>query len=95
MSAILQAHLHSANAPQGARWNKPPLYRYKQIWYQLTVIDGILYCQYTPTPMQQAVTVPILPPSLHKDALSCNHDAPTASHLGADKTLERLRHDGF
>ena len=31
LSAILQARLHSANAPQGARWNKPPLYRYKQI----------------------------------------------------------------
>ena len=41
------------------------------------------------------VTVPILPCNLQKDALICNHDVPTAGHLGADKTLERLRHDAF
>jgi len=45
--------------------------------------------------MHQMVTVPILPRSLQKDALIRNHDVPTAGHLGAEKTLERLRGDAF
>ena len=45
--------------------------------------------------MQQTVTVLILPPSLQKDALISNHDAPTAGHLGTEKTLKRLCHDTF
>ena len=84
--------MDSADTPQTTRWNKPTFYRYKQIWHQLKVVDGVLCCQYT---IQQTVTVPILPPSLQKDALICNHDAPTAGHLGTEKILERLHHDAF
>ena len=41
------------------------------------------------------VIVPLLPPTLQKDALNRSHNVPTAGHLGAEKTLERLRHDAF
>ena len=34
--------LNSNNVPQVAKWNKPPFYRYKQIWHQLKVVDGVL-----------------------------------------------------
>ena len=67
----------------------------KQLWHQLKVVDGVLCHQYTPSPMQQAVMVPILPPDLQKDALIHSHNAPTAGHLGAEKTLKHLRHDAF
>ena len=50
LSVVIQADLNSANAPKATRCNKPPLYRYKQIWHQLIVTDGALYCQYTPGP---------------------------------------------
>ena len=95
MSTVLQARLALTDSPQSAKWNKPPLYRYKQLWHQLKVIDGVLCHQYSPSPMQQMVTVPLLPPSLKKDALNRNHDALTAGHLGAHKTLEHLRRDAF
>jgi len=95
LSAVLQAHLNSADAPQASRWNKPPFYRYKQFWHQLKVVDGVLCHQYTPSPMHQIVTVPILPPNLHLNVLIHNHDVPTAGHLGAEKTLEWLHHDVF
>ena len=95
LSTVLQARLALTDSPQSVKWNKPPLYRYKQLWHQLKVIDGVLCRQYSPSPMQQMVTEPLLPPSLKKDALNRNHDAPTAGHLGADKTLERLRRDAF
>ena len=95
LSAVRQARLSSPDTPQTTRWNKHPFHRYKQLWHQLKVVDGVLCRQYTPSPMHQAVMVPILPPDLQKDALIRSHDAPTAGHLGAEKTLERLRHDAF
>ena len=81
--------------PQAAKWNKPPFYRYKQIWHRHKVVDGVLCRQYSPSPAHQQVTVPILPPNLHKDALSRNHDALVAGHFGKEKTLERLRCDAY
>ena len=45
--------------------------------------------------MAEAVTVPILPTSLHRDALLRNHDAPTAGHQGFERTLERLRQEAY
>ena len=75
LSSVLQACLDSADAPQTVKWNKPPFYRYKQLWHQLKVVDGVLCRHYTPSPMHQAVTVPILPSNLHKDFLIHNHDA--------------------
>ena len=45
--------------------------------------------------MHQSVTVPVLPHDLQQDAISRHHDAPTAGHLGVEKTLNRLRHNAF
>ena len=95
LSAVLQARLSSNDVPQAAKWNKPPFYRYKQIWHQLKIVNGALYRQYSPSPAHQEVTVPILPPDLYKDALSHNHDAPVAGHFGKEKTLERLRCNAY
>ena len=80
LSAVRQACLSSPDTPQTTRWNKHPFHRYKQVWHQL-IVDGVLCRQYTPSPMQQAVIVPILPPDLQKDALIHSHDTPTAGHL--------------
>ena len=93
LSVVLQARSNSEDIPQAKRWNKAPLYRYKQLWHQLKIIDGALYRQYRPNPTHETVTVPILPPNLQKDALVRNHDAATAGHFGAEKTLARLRPD--
>ena len=95
LSTVCQACLTSADVPRGGKWNKPSFYKYKQIWHQLKVINNVLFRQYSPSPMHQMVTVSIYPPSLQKDALIRNHDAPTVGHLGAEKTLERLRGDAF
>jgi len=93
-TTVLQACLASADVPQSTMWKKSPFYRYKQIWHQ-QVINGVLCRQYTPSPMHQMVTLPILPRSLQKDALIHNHDVPTAGHLEAEKTLERLHGNAF
>ena len=75
--------------------NKPPFYRYKQIWYQLEIADGVLYHQYSPSPVHQVVSILILPTNLHKDALRHNHDVPVAGYFGKEKTLECLCCDGY
>ena len=33
LSVVLHTRLDSADTPQTTRWNKPPFYRYKQIWH--------------------------------------------------------------
>ena len=45
--------------------------------------------------MTEPVTVPILPSSLHRDALLRNHDVPTAGHQGFERTLDQLRQEAY
>ena len=51
ISAVLQACLNSNDVPQAAKWNKSPFYRHNQIWHQLKVVDGVLCCQYSHSPI--------------------------------------------
>ena len=76
-------------------WNKYPLKRYWQLWHQLTVRNSVLCRTYTPSPLQDEVTVPVLPPSLRQETLYQCHDLPTAGHQGMEKTLERLRKEAY
>ena len=76
-------------------WNKYPLKRYWQLWHQLTVRNGVPCRTYTPSPLQDEVTVPVLPPSLRQETLYQCHDLPTAGHQGMEKTLERLRKEAY
>ena len=72
-----------------------PLRRYRQLWSQIKLVDDILCREYTPSPISEKVTVPILPSNLHHAALSKCHDAPGAGHLGPEKSLERLRTQAY
>ena len=65
--------------------------RYVQLWSQLTVLNGVLCRCYKPKSMSDAITVPILPDSLHQQALRQAHDAPSAGHQGRLKTLDKLQ----
>ena len=71
------------------------LRRYLQLWSQLTIIDGVVYRRYTPDPVLDPVTVPILPAlDGHKPFKEC-HDAPSAGHLSPPKTLAKLRREAY
>ena len=63
-----------------------PLNRYIQIWHQLVLENDI---EYIPSPSEDMVIVPILPPPLRQEALFQSHDVPMAGHQGAEKTLQR------
>ena len=87
IAKVLHARSHSAT-PLGSKCgNHYPLKRYRQLWPQLTIANGVLCRQYTPSPMADLITVPVLPKSLYRDALVRSHDVPTAGHQGFEKTL--------
>ena len=86
---IFRALSQSSRKPSGQKWKSSPLNRYRQLWSQL---DGIVCRTYTPDPTGDTVTVSVLPQSLRLQ--SC-HDAPSAGHLGVDRTLHRLRSEAY
>ena len=88
ISTLLQARSHSHTPPQGREWRRHPLQRYKQLWSQLQIVDGVLCRSYIPDPTADVVTVPILPTSFRHQALHRNHDIPSAGHQGSQRTLE-------
>ena len=85
----------SKSCPTAKEWNSRPLHRYKQLWPQLLLVEGVVCRRYTPGPTSTTVTVPILPMSLRKEALQHNHDHPSAGHLGVDKTLQRILKEAY
>ena len=98
ISKVKDAHLSHTNPPRGHEWQLYPLRRYVLMWTQLRNVEGVLYRQFMPNLLLDAVTVvtvPILPASMQQQALNRNHDAPTAGHLGSEKTLQRLRQEAY
>ena len=95
ISQILQARKDSSSPPQTQHWNAHPLRRYRQLWNQLKMVDGVLCRSYTPIPLAEEITVPVLPSSLRADTLKLNHDIPSAGHQGFEKTLEQLRQNAY
>ena len=60
---ISQALLNPSNSrpPNTAIWQQPQMRRYRQLWSQLVLQNGIVYRKYTPGPTHGTVTVPLLP----------------------------------
>ena len=72
-----------------------PLSRYRRLWSQLLVKDGLVCREYAPGPVSDLLTVPIIPSSYMSTLLHQYHDQPQAGHLGPDKTAARVRQVGY
>ena len=92
---LVHRALLAARKPQSGAWCTSPLRRFKQLWHQLSLIEGVIFRKYAPGPTDDCVVVPILPAGLQKEALEQCHDIPSAGHQGSDKTLDRLRHQAY
>ena len=79
---------HSEPPPNAA---SSVVQRCVQLWLQVTVVDGVFCRCYKPKSMSDAITVPILPDSLHQQALRQAHDAPSAAHQGRLNKLDKLQ----
>ena len=62
-------HQNSPRPAKSGKWAQSPLIRYRQLWPQLTLVEGIVCRQYTPGPTADIVTVPIIPDQLRQEAL--------------------------
>ena len=72
--------------PSSKEWNSNPLHRYRQLWSQLVLVDGVVCRRYKPDALSTPVTVPVLPESLRD-----NHDDVSAGHFAGYK----MRRTGF
>ena len=88
-------HPHGHGSPRGCKWLQPPLSRYKQLWQQLLISDGIVCRQYALTPHLPAVTVSLIPVSQRLTLLKQHHDSPSSGHLGFEKTAAKIRQVGY
>ena len=91
----LSDELQSGTSPRGRKWHHQPLRRYKQIWSQLLLKDGIVCRQYTPGPHSDKLIVPIIPKADQQKVLYQCHDVPKAGHVGSDKTAMKVRQLGY
>ena len=64
---------------------------YDQLWPQLTIVAGVLCSCYKPKSMSDAITVPILPDSLHQQALRQAHDVAGAGLQQRLNSLDKLQ----
>lgn len=76
-------------APTG-NWMKPPLRRYRQLWSELSMTDGILVRHRRPGPRQTSIPLIVVPSALVPSILEAVHDSPLGGHLGVDKTSTRI-----
>ena len=92
---LYDALLVSPSTPSGKLWQHSPFRRYKQLWSQLKLVNGVLCRRYSPGPTSNTVTVPVLPKSLQAAALHGCHDDPSGGHLGYEKTLHKLQQNAY
>ena len=75
--SVIRKALHaSSSLPMSQAWCKPPLSRYRQLWLQLMLRDGIVYQNYSPGPSSVSVTVPLVPAALQPLFLAQCHESP-------------------
>ena len=92
--AVLQQviqHLTSRNSTSNPNRKQFPLKRYCQLLKQLHLVDGVLRHRFVPGPLEEIITVPVMPTSLQEVALHSCHDIVSAGHQGTEKTLDRLK----
>ena len=83
-------NLHPSKEEQ--KMGSPSMRRLYQLWDQLQLIEGVLYCKF---PQKKFVSICsdklVVPEVLKKDILNSLHSGPFGRHLGEDKTLEKLK----
>ena len=61
-------------------------------WDRLSVKDGLLFCSYYDTDLNEDYNLLVVPACKRSTLLYHFHDIPTSGHLGSDKMLYKLKH---
>ncbi|KAL5509717.1 hypothetical protein EMCRGX_G005135 [Ephydatia muelleri] len=92
--AVLQQiiqHLTSRNSTSIPKWKQFPLKRYSHLLKQLHLVDDVLCRRFVPGPLEEIITVLVMPTSLQEVALRSCHDIISAGHQGTERALDRLK----
>jgi hypothetical protein len=76
-------------------WRKSLLNLYRQLWNQLSLVDGMLVRSRKSGPQLATTTVTVLPAALIRDVLTVFHDDPFSGHLGIEKTTGRIQNQFY
>lgn len=88
LSKVHQLLRNTDTPPATGEWLKHPLRRYRQLWSQLVIHEGILCRQVKSPTMPDNKLLIVVPTSHQKSFLKIAHEE--SGHQGADRTLARL-----
>ena len=66
------------------------LKRYRQLWSQLHILEGVLY-RVRKDVGDTEESVLVVPASCREDILRMSHDDPCSGHMGISRTLQRIK----
>ena len=91
ISIVFQTRLNIAQheEPPSDWADNRELRRYRQVWKQLEVVDGVLQRRVS-TSGQKDGLVLVVPRQMHADLLRLSHNDSSWGHMGTNRCLERL-----
>ena len=66
------------------------LRRYRQIWPQLKIVNGVLYRQVEPGCRDERLVL-VVPRKMRGNVLDLSHNNPCSGHMGVTRCVERLQ----
>ena len=66
------------------------LRRYRQIWPQLKIVNGVLYRQVEPGCKDERLVL-VVPRKMRGNVLDLSHNNPCSAHMGVTRCVERLQ----
>ena len=92
ISAILENLTQANGVPEETgKWKENgELRRYRQLWSQLEIIDGIVYRRVDKDTTSNRLVL-VVPRKMRPDLLRLSHNDPSSGHMGINRCLERLQ----
>jgi hypothetical protein len=66
------------------------LRRYRQVWKQLEIIDGVLHRRVSTSGRKDGLVL-VVPRKMRADLLQLSHNDPSSGHMGINRCVERLQ----
>ena len=91
ISIVLQTRLNTTKReePPSDWTDNRELRRYRQVWKQLEVVDGVLHRRVAASGRKDGLVL-VVPRQMRADLLRLSHNDPSSGHMGINRCPERL-----
>ena len=91
ISIVLQTRLNTTKReePPSDWTDNHELRRYRQVWKQLEVVDGVLHRRVAASGRKDGLVL-VVPRQIRADRLRLSHNDPSSGHMGINRCLQRL-----